>query len=357
MSNANFGAGPGKLPKEVIAQAAQAIIEYEGSGLSVLELPHRGKLFDAILEESKALVKELCGLDDDYHVLWLQGGRLQFSMVPMNFLGADEIAGYIDSGHWAAEAIENARCFGNTEMMASGRMDNYERLPEWDGRAYKYLQYLHCTTNNTIYGTQWHELPQSNTPLIADMSSDILSQKRNYTGCKMFYAVAQKNLGAAGVTLVVIHKDMLAIAPKRNLPPMLDYREHAKANSVLNTPPVFAIYTSLLMLRWTKQQTIAKLEEQNILKSSALYAALERNSLFEPIVTFEPHRSRMNVCFRGIDKKTEERFSHFCKKEGIMGIDGHRAVGGFRASLYNAVTMKETQQLIDAMRHFEQQTQ
>lgn len=336
-----------------MAQAAKAVLEYENAGLSILELPHRSKLFDAILEESKALVIELCKLGDDYEILWLQGGRLQFSMIPMNFLGDGEIAGYIDSGFWAAEAMDNARCFGNTEMLASSKMNNYRHLPEWNGHAPKYLQYVHYTTNNTIYGTQWPDIQQSNIPLIADMSSDILSQERDYTKYKMFYAVAQKNIGAAGVTLAVIHKDMLAGGPKRNLAPMLDYRAHAKANSVLNTAPVFAIYISLLMLRWTKQQTVAKLAEENSCKAAALYAEIERNSIFEPIVTVPAHRSKMNICFRSLDKKNEQDFSVFCKQEGIIGVDGHRAAGGFRASLYNAVTLQETQQLIAAMQHFE----
>lgn len=353
MNKTNFGAGPGKLPKEVITQSAQAILEYKDSGLSILELPHRGKHFNDILEESKALVLELCEISNDYEVLWLPGGRLQFSMIPMNFLGEGEIAGYIDSGHWASEAMDSARCYGNTEMLASSRMINYAQLPEWDGQGPKYLQYVHFTSNNTIYGTQWHVITPSNTPLIADMSSDIFSQRRTYTKCKMFYAVAQKNIGSAGVTLAVIHKDLLAGPAKRSLSPMLDYRAHAKANSILNTAPVFSIYNSLLMLRWTKKQTIAKLEQHNLLKSSSLYAEIERNGLFNPTVKLAAHRSRMNVCFRSIDEKYEQLFSTFCKNEGLEGLDGHRAVGGFRASLYNAITIDETQQLIDAMKHFE----
>lgn len=237
----NFNAGPAALPESVLQQAAEAVINYNNTGLSILSIPHRGNLFVAILEESQALVKELCGLGDDYEVLWLQGGgRLQFGMVPMNFLPEGKTAGYIDSGHWSAEAITAAAYYGNTQVLASSRDDQYTHLPEWPSAPDKDLAYIHFTTNNTIYGTQWPEIPSSGIPLVADMSSDIFSMKRDYTRCALFYAVAQKNLGAAGNTLVVIRKDMLQRV-RPGLPPVLDYKVQAEKNSMLNTPPVFAI--------------------------------------------------------------------------------------------------------------------
>jgi phosphoserine aminotransferase len=197
----NFNSGPGALPAEVLQQAAESVLEYNGSGLSILGIPHRGKHFDDILEESKALVKELCGLGDDYHVLWMHGGgRLQFSMIPMNFLGEGDTAGYIDSGFWSAEAISYAEYYGKTNILASSKDDNYTHLPVWPSGSLKDLAYLHFTTNNTIYGTQWNSIPQTDVPLIADMSSDIFSRQRDYTNYAMFYACAQKNIGPAGKT-------------------------------------------------------------------------------------------------------------------------------------------------------------
>lgn len=353
MSKINFGAGPAKLPEEVLKEASEAIIDYNRSGLSILEIPHRGQLFASILEECNALVKELCGITDDYHVLWLQGGRLQFSMVPMNFLGADEEAGYIDSGHWSAEAIENAALYGKATVLATSRADKYEHLPPFPKNIPEHLQYVHFTTNNTIYGTQWQDIPSCNSTLIADMSSDILSCERDYSRYSLFYAVVQKNIGAAGVTLVVIHKSMLE-RTRRTLPPMLDYKAQVKGNSLLNTPPVFAIYSSLLMLRWTKKQSLTYIYRQNKEKADLLYNEIERNTLFSPVVSNKTDRSMMNACFRAKDPETEKAFSAFCKQHHIEGVDGHRSVGGFRASLYNAVSLEDTKQLVAVMQQFEQ---
>jgi phosphoserine aminotransferase len=352
----NFGSGPAALPLEVLQEASEAVKDYNGSGLSILEIPHRGKLFDAILQESKSLVKELCGLDDDYKVLWLQGGgRMQFCMIPMNFLGEGETAAYIDSGHWSAEAIEYAAYYGKTQVLASSKESNYTHLPEFPRMMPSSLSYLHFTTNNTIYGTQWQDIPKAGVPLIADMSSDILSRRRDYRNCAMFYAAAQKNIGPAGVTLCVIHKDMLTKV-KRTIPPMLDYKEQADKDSVLNTPPVFAIYTSLLMLRWTKKRTIAAIEQESIRKAELIYNEIERNSLFRSTVTAQGHRSRMNVCFAAVDPVKEKGFVEFCSRHNITGTEGHRAVGGFRVSLYNAITVEEVEKLVEVMKEFEQLT-
>lgn len=342
------------LPEEVLKEAADAVVDYQGDGLSILEIPHRGEKFDSILEESKALVNELCELKGDHEVLWLQGGgRMQFAMIPMNFLGDSQRAGYLDSGHWSHSAIESAGLFGTTEVLSSSKQNNYSTLPDLPASFPKDLAYVHITTNNTIYGTQWNHLPLSGPPLIADMSSDILSRKREYDKCALFYAAVQKNVGPAGATLTVVRNDMLKQI-KRKLPAVLDYREQVKSNSVLNTPPVFAIYASLLMLRWTKKSTIAALERESIAKSQMLYDEVERNKFFAPVVRVKEHRSRMNVCFTAATKEAEKRFTDLCHARNIVGVEGHRSVGGFRASLYNAMPIGAVTQLVSVMQEFEQ---
>jgi phosphoserine aminotransferase len=350
----NFGSGPAALPREVLQEAAAAITNYNDTGLSILEIAHRGEYFDEILEESKALVKELCELGEEHEILWLPGGgRLQFCMVPMNFLSKEKTAGYIDSGAWAADAIQYASYYGNVSVLSSSKKENYTHLPEWPGNIPNDFAYLHFTTNNTIYGTQKREIPQTSAPLIADMSSDIFSLQREYKNCSLFYAVAQKNIGPAGATLVVIRKDLLK-RQNNNLPQMLDYTQHIKKNSVLNTPPVFAIYVSLLMLRWTKKKTIKIIENESIQKSGMLYSELERNSLFQPVVSNSEDRSRMNICFTAKEKANEKAFGIFCEERGIVGIEGHRTVGGFRVSLYNAITIDAVKTFIDVMKTFEE---
>lgn len=348
----NFNAGPAALPQEVLQQASQAIIEYENTGVSILGLPHRGKHFDAILEESKALVKEFCSLGDDYEVLWMHGGgRLQFTMIPMNFLGDSDTAGYLDSGSWSTQAITYAHHYGKVEILGSSKEDDYTRLPDWPEIIDNGLSYVHMTTNNTIYGTQWKELPNINVPLIADMSSDIFSRKVDYSNCAMFYAVAQKNIGPAGATLVVVRKDMLRHI-KRVVPPMMDYSAHAEKNSVLNTPPVFAIYTSLLTLRWMKSRGMERIEKDNERKAQLLYDEVERNSLFHSPV-YQPHRSMMNVKFSAVDEDLTKPFVAFCDEHGVTGIEGHWSLGGFRPSLYNAISVEDVEKLIALMQEFE----
>lgn len=352
----NFNPGPAAIPQTVLEQAATAVLDYDNSGLSILEIGHRSRAFDAILAESKQLVKELCGLDDDYEVLWLHGGgRLQFCMVPMNFLNDTETAAYIDSGAWSHEAIECARYYGNTTILSSSRQDNYKRLPEWPTHIPQDLAYVHVTTNNTIYGTQWQRIPPCNVPLIADMSSDIFCCYRDYKNYDLFYAVAQKNIGAAGVTLVVLKREMLKRI-KRSIPPMLSYAEHVAKNSVLNTSPVFAIYTALLTLRWTKEKGIDEIEKENKEKAALLYAELERNSMFIPFVE-KDSRSIMNVCFSAVDEVTQHAFARYSEERNITGIEGHRSAGAFRASLYNAVTLRDVKSLVGVMQEFEKQYQ
>jgi phosphoserine aminotransferase len=349
----NFNAGPSAMPEEVLQQAADAVIDYNNTGLSILELQHRGKEFAAILEESKQIVRELCGLNDDYEVLWLHGGgRLQFCMIPMNFLWQEDSAGYVDSGHWAEDALEYAMHYGDVQILASSKEEKYACLPHWPADIPEELSYVHYTTNNTIYGTQLHEVPNCNVPLIADMSSDIFCSKRDYTRCAVFYAAAQKNFGPAGVALTVIRKDMLGRV-KRELPPMLSYAAQIKEHSVLNTANVFGIYTSLLMLRWTKARGIEAIEKDNRHKAQLLYAEIERNSLFEPVVKKQADRSIMNVCFTAKNHSDEKAFLELCEQNNITGIKGHRSVGGFRASLYNAVPVEAVQILTGLMKDFE----
>lgn len=349
----NFNAGPAELPPEVLHEASKAIRKYNNTGLSILELPHRGKDFLDIIEESKALVRELCGLNDNYEILWMQGGgRLQFSMIPMNFLPEKKSAGYIDSGHWAASAIADAKYFGDVKVLASSAQSNYDHLPDWPSAIPSQLSYLHITTNNTIYGTQWHVVPETKPLLIGDMSSDILSCRRDYTQYAMFYAAAQKNIGAAGIALAVIRKDLLETA-SRPLPPMLSYKAHVKENSILNTVNVFGVYVSLLMLRWIKDRGIESIEKENKRKARLLYDALDSSSIFVPTIKEKTHRSTMNVCFVAKSLESEKAFFTLCDKNNITGIKGHRLVGGFRVSLYNAVPLESVELLVKLMKEFE----
>lgn len=348
-----FGAGPAALPTEVLQEAAEAVIDFNNTGLSILEIPHRGKQFIAVLEEANTLVKELCSLDENHEVLWMQGGgRLQFCMIPMNFLNNEKKAGYIDSGHWAHEAAKAANHYGNTQIIASSRTNNYNHLPQLPQDIDPSFAYLHFTTNNTIYGTQWKQEPNTSVPLIADMSSDFLSCQRNFKDYGMFYACAQKNIGPAGVTLVVVRKDFIEKA-NSNLPEMLSYSQHIKQQSLLNTPPVFAVYVSLLMLRWTKRYSLPVLETINNEKAKLLYTELERNTLFTPNIANENHRSNMNVCFTAINETAEKGFLNFTKNNEVEGIEGHRSAGGFRMSLYNAVSLDAVKKLIALMQEYE----
>jgi len=349
----NFNAGPTSLPEEVLREAADAVLEYNNTGVSILELPHREKEFLAIVEESKALVKELCEIGDDYEVLWLHGGgRLQFCMIPMNFLGHTDAAGYIDTDHWAEVALEYATHFGEVQILATSKQENYRRLPEFPTHIPHGLAYVHYTTNSTIAGTQWHHTPVCNVPLIADMSSDIFCSKRDYSKYAMVYAAVQKNLGTPGVALVILRKDMFNHI-KRELPPMLNYHEQAKENSILNTANVFGIYLSLLMLRWTKQKGIDAIEKENRQKAKLLYDVIDGSSIFTPHVTTEAHRSLMNVCFTANNPQHEKQFIDLCTQNNIIGIKGHRSVGGFRVSLYNSISADAVKVLVGLMKEFE----
>ena len=349
-----FGAGPAALPQSVLEATAQAVLDYAGSGVSLLSIAHRDKAFVEIINEASALVLQLSKLSaNDYEVLWLQGGgRHQFAMIPMNFLPEEGQAGYIDSGHWAHEAMKAASYYGKVLTLSSSASDNYTHLPEWPADIPRELQYLHITTNNTIYGTQWPEIPQVSVPLVADMSSDIFSERRDYSRYALIYAVAQKNLGPAGVTVVVVRKDMLS-REARKLPEVFSFAAQAKAGSMLNTPPVAAIYTCLLMLRWMSARGMESIEADNRKKGEMLYGEVDRNPLFQSPVE-KGSRSKMNVVFTMKDASVEKTFLDYCASQNIAGIKGHRSVGGFRASLYNAVSVEDTAALVSAMQNFEQ---
>ena len=348
----NFNAGPAQLPPEVIHEAANAVRQYKKTGISILELPHRGNEFLEILEESKALVKKLCGIGDEFEIVWLQGGgRMQFCMIPMNFLTPGKTAGYIDSGHWAHEAADCAQYYGNIQLLSSSKDRNYNCLPEWPAHTGP-LAYMHITTNNTIYGTQWHNIPKTDVPLVADMSSDIFSAQHDYSRYAMFYAAVQKNLGAAGIALAVIRKDFLNQSVV-NLPSMLSYRQHVKEHSVLNTANVFGVYVSLLMLRWIDARGIDAIENENKRKADLLYTAIDGSSHFTAYIKEKSHRSLMNVCFNANTQEAEKDFLALCDKNGILGVKGHRSVGGFRVSLYNAVSYEQVAELVGLMNNFE----
>ena len=347
----NFNAGPSILPGEVFEEASAAVLNFENTGLSILEFGHRTPKFTAVMEEARQLVRELMQLDSDHEVLFLHGGAsTQFMQVPYNLLDAKETAAYTDTGVWAAKAIKEARLFGKVEIVCSSKDKNYSCIP-CDFAVPNDCRYLHITTNNTIYGTQWRKIPKTSNSLVADMSSDILSRELDFNAFDVIYAGAQKNMGAAGVNLVVVNKNILGKV-KRPIPTILDYRNHISEGSMLNTPPVFAVYVCLLTLRWLKKQGgVAAIEKINNSKAAMLYREIDENELFTGTVKKED-RSKMNVCFVMNDPTLEDDFLNYAESLSIVGIKGHRSVGGFRASLYNALPISSVEVLVNAMRAF-----
>lgn len=347
----NFNAGPSILPKEVFEQASRAILDYNDTGLSILEIGHRTALFQEVVDEAMATTRELMKLDSDHEILFLHGGAsTQFFQVPMNLLNESETAAYLDGGVWGKKAIKEAKLYGKVEVVASSKDKNYSYIPK--GYAIPAnAAYFHYTTNNTIEGTQMHAIPGTSAPLVADMSSDILSRVMDFNKFALIYAGAQKNIGAAGVNLVVVRKDILGRV-NRPLPSMMDYREHIAAGSLLNTPPVFAIYVCMLTLRWLKQLGgVAAIEAINDQKAGLLYETLDRLPIFRPTVAKED-RSKMNVVFVMEDEALEKEFLTECKANGMVGIKGHRSVGGFRVSLYNALPLSSVKVLTELMNEF-----
>ncbi len=348
----NFGAGPCILPQEVFKQAAQAVLEFNGTGLSILEISHRTPEFEAVVDETVRLIKELLNVPDGYSIVLLQGGAsLQFSMVPMNLLAEGQTAAYLDTGVWASKALKEAKLFGNVNVVASSKDHNYTFIPK-DFEIPKDSAYFHYTSNNTIYGTEMHQVPKSPVPLVCDMSSDILSRVIRVSDFDLIYAGAQKNMGPAGVTVVIVNDKILG-KTDRKIPSMLDYQVQIDGGSMYNTPPVFAIYVSMLNLRWLKSKGgVADIEKENIAKSEALYKEIDRNPLFKGTCSTED-RSRMNVCFVMENPELEKPFLKFTEDRDIIGLKGHRSVGGFRASLYNGLPITSVHVLIDAMQDFE----
>ena len=348
----NFGAGPSVLPKEVFEEASRAIIDFNNTGLSILEVGHRTTLFQPVMDESMALVKELMGLDSDHEVLFLHGGATtQFMQVPMNLLNENELAAYTDTGTWASKAIKEAKLFGHVEIAGSAKETNYTTIPK-ELSVSPTAAYLHITTNETIAGTQWKKIPYDcGVPLVADMSSDILSRTLDFNKFDIIYAGAQKNMGAAGVNLVVVNKNVLGKVT-RTIPSILDYRNHIKEGSMMNTPPVFAVYVVMLTLRWLKNLGgVAAIERVNDKKAELFYNTLDSLPVFKGVVAKED-RSNMNGVFVMQDAALEKEFLDLCKQEGMIGVKGHRSVGGFRVSMYNALQYESVVAITELMKEF-----
>lgn len=352
MKKHNFNAGPSILPRIAIENTAKAVLDLNGIGMSLLEISHRSKDFQAVIDEAVALFKEVMNIPDNYHVLFLGGGAsLQFCMVPFNLL--NKKAAYLETGVWAKKALKEAKLFGEVITVASSSDKNFNYIPKgWTIPTD--ADYFHITTNNTIYGTEIREDFDSPVTLIADMSSDILSRPVDVSKYGMIYGGAQKNLGPAGVTFVIIREDILGKV-ERAIPTMLDYRTHIKEGSMFNTPPCLPIFTVKETLKWIKGLGgIKVMEEMNKKKANLLYDAIDNSKMFVGTVE-KDSRSRMNICFvmKEQYKDKEDAFMEFAKGKGMVGIKGHRSVGGFRASTYNALPIESVQVLIDAMHEFE----
>ena len=353
----NFSAGPAVLPEPVLRKAQEAIWNVAGSGIGIMEHSHRGKVFDRILDEAEAACRALAGVPDDYHVLFLQGGAsLQFSMVPMNLLPADRTADYLLTGVWAQKAVKEAKILGSKVHIAgTSEATNFDRIPKAGEIAYSAgPAYVHITTNNTIYGTQWRGEPAvpAGVPLVADTSSDMYSRPIDVSKYGLIYAGAQKNLGPSGVVLVLIRKDLAEAGPK-TLPTMLQYRTYAAERSLYNTPPTFGIYMMGEVFKWIQAQGgLAAMAEHNAGKAKLLYDFIDGSEFFRG--TAQPDsRSLMNVCFRAPTEELENRFVSEATKRGLDGLKGHRSVGGMRASIYNACPRAAVEALVAFMKEFE----
>lgn len=348
----NFGAGPCILPQEVFKQAANAVLDFK-DGLSILEISHRSPEFDAVVAEGVKLVKELMNIPEGYSVLFLQGGAsLQFAMVPMNLLPEGQTAAYLQTGVWASKAVKEVKFFGEANIVASSKDSNYTYIPK-DYQIPENSAYFHYTSNNTIYGTEVFTLPVTKVPVVCDMSSDIMSREIDVSKYDLIYAGAQKNIGPAGLTVVIV-KDEILGKSGRAIPSMLDYKSHVDAGSMYNTPPVFSIYVAVLNLRWLKAKGgIAEIEKENISKAEALYREIDRNTLFKGACAVED-RSRMNICFVMENPELEKPFAKYADDNGFEGLKGHRSVGGFRASMYNALAIGSVHALIELMQDFEE---
>jgi phosphoserine aminotransferase len=349
----NFSAGPAILPQQAIDASIEALKNFSGTGLSLIEVSHRSKEYEAVVAEATQLVKDILNLGDNYAVIYLQGGAsLQFDMIPYNFLDEGHAAAYLSTGVWASRAVKEAKFFGHVNVLASSEDKNYSYIPK-EYAIPSDSAYFHYTSNNTIYGTELFTIPETNgVPLICDMSSDIFSRPFDANKFDMIYAGAQKNMGPAGTTLVIIKKSFLEKQAKRKIPTMLDYKIHIENGSMYNTPSVFAIFVCMHTLRWIKEMGLEGMETRNKAKADLLYAEIDRNSLFVGTVAKED-RSRMNVNFVLNNKDLEGEFLKLCESKNLSGLKGHRSVGGLRASLYNALPIESVQVLVDTMKEFE----
>lgn len=351
MKKHNFSAGPCILPQEVLLRASEAVVDFNGSGLSLIEISHRSKDFVTVMETAQSLALEHLGLTDKgYKALFLQGGAsMQFLMTAYNLL--ETKAGYLNTGTWSDKAIKEAKMFGEIVEVRSSKDKNYNYIPK-NYMVPADLDYFHLTSNNTIFGTQIKEFPKTKVPVVCDMSSDIFSRKLDFSQFDLIYAGAQKNMGPAGTTLVVIKEDVLGKVT-RQIPSMLNYQVHISKDSMFNTPPVFAVYTSMLTMQWLKDLGgIEAIEEINDKKAQLLYSEIDLNPLFKGFAE-KADRSNMNATFNLTDEKLKETFDTMCKEAGINGINGHRSVGGYRASMYNALSLDSVGTLVDVMSDLE----
>ena len=352
MKKHNFSAGPCILPEEVIKKASESILNFNNDNLSLIEISHRSKPFVNVMQNARNLVRELLNVPNNYSILFLQGGAsLEFLMAPYNLLSLDGECAYINTGAWSVKAIKEAKKLGNTLVIGDSSDQNFNYIPK--NLAFpKNLDYLHYTSNNTIYGTQFKSYPETDNILVCDMSSDIFSKKIDVNKFGLIYAGAQKNMGPAGTTLIIVKNEILG-KNGRDIPTMLDYQKHIEKESMFNTPPVFSVYVSMLTLEWLKHQGgVSEIEKINNEKALMLYNEIDRNPLFEGYANLED-RSVMNATFNLLDKKLEDKFDSLCIENGINGLKGHRSVGGYRASMYNALPLSSVSHLVKLMQKFE----
>ncbi len=353
MKKHNFYAGPSILPQYTLDRTIEGIRDFSGTGLSVLEISHRSKEFVACMNDTIQLFKELLDIPSGYHVLFLGGGAsMQFAMVPMNMM--EKKSAYLNTGSWASKAIKEAKLFGEVVEVASSKDKLFNFIPK-NYSVPEDSDYFHITTNNTIYGTEIKKVPDVKVPLVADMSSDIFSRPVDVSKYSIIYGGAQKNLAPAGVTFIIVKEESLGKVT-RQIPSMLDYRTHIKGESMFNTPPVFAVFAAQQTLHWLKSLGgVPAMQKKNIEKAAILYDEIERNKLFVPTVSDPEDRSLMNICFVMAEeyKELEQSFAEFAKTRGLVGIGGHRSVGGFRASTYNALPKESVEALVAAMQEFE----
>jgi len=354
MKKHNFSAGPCILPQEVLKKASEAVVNFNGINLSLIEISHRSKEFVEVMDNARNLVKELLNVPEGYSVLFLQGGAsLEFLMVAYNLLKIDGTAAYLDTGAWSAKALKEAKLLGNVNVIASSKEKTYNYIPK-DYTIPANVDYVHYTSNNTIYGTQFKEFPKTDSLLVCDMSSDIFSKQIDISKFDLIYAGAQKNMGPAGTTLVIV-KDTILGKTGRTIPSMLDYQIHINKDSMFNTPPVFPVYVSMLTLEWLKNLGgVGAIERINEEKAALLYTEIDRNPHFKGFAAKED-RSLMNVTFNLTNEGDQETFDKLWNDAGISGIKGHRSVGGYRASIYNAMPKESIQVLVDAMQQLEKQ--